>query len=86
MPFSSHGSIDYAHDHEELGAALNGFSLNETGQLAPAIEKTGQAIDVTYMSTTKLVRFALPRWYRDAISKDFTLDARVGAKLGRTFA
>ncbi len=39
---------------------MNGFSLNETGPLAPAIEKTGQAIDVTYMSTTKLVRLTTP--------------------------
>jgi len=34
---------------------LNSFSLNETGALASAIEKTGQAADATYMSTTKLV-------------------------------
>ena len=46
---------DYAHDHAELGAALNGFSLNEIGPLSSAIEKTGQAVDATYMSTTKLV-------------------------------
>ena len=39
----------------DLGAAWNGFSLNETGELAGAIEKTGQAIDATYMSTTRLV-------------------------------
>ncbi|THH26426.1 hypothetical protein EUX98_g7761 [Antrodiella citrinella] len=45
---------DYAHDHAELGAALNGFSLNETGPLSSAIEKTGQAVDATYMSTTTL--------------------------------
>ena len=45
-----------AHDHADLGAALNGFSLNETGALSGAIEKTGQAVDATYMSTTKLVR------------------------------
>lgn len=46
---------EFAQDHSELGAALNGFSLNETGELSSAIEKTGQAIDVTYISTTKLV-------------------------------
>lgn len=34
---------------------MNGFSLNESGQLSTAIEKTGQAIDTTYMSTTALV-------------------------------
>lgn len=48
--------LDYAQDHAELGAALNGFSLNETGQLSTAIERTGQAVDATYMSTTRLVR------------------------------
>ncbi|GBE86505.1 Sorting nexin-41 [Sparassis crispa] len=45
-----------AQDHAELGATLNGFSLNETGQLSSAIEKTGQAIDATYMSTTTLLQ------------------------------
>ncbi len=39
----------------ELGAIWNGFSLNETGELAAAIEKTGQAIDATYMTTARLV-------------------------------
>ena len=39
----------------ELGAIWNGFSLNETGELAAAIEKTGQAIDSTCMSTVRLV-------------------------------
>ena len=48
--------IEYSHDHADLGAALNGFSLNETGPLSGAIEKTGQTVDATYMSTTKLVR------------------------------
>jgi sorting nexin-41/42 len=47
--------IDYAQDHMELGAIWNGFSLNESGELAASIEKTGQAIDTTYMSTTRLV-------------------------------
>ena len=47
--------VEYAHDHSDLGAVLNGFSLNEEGQLATAIEKTGQAIDATYISTTQLV-------------------------------
>jgi len=46
---------DLAQDHSELGATLNGFSLSEKGALALAIEKTGQAIDVTYLSTTRLV-------------------------------
>jgi hypothetical protein len=46
---------DYAQDHSELGAALNGFSLNEQGALASALERTGQAVDATYMNTTKMV-------------------------------
>ena len=47
--------LDYAQDHAELGATLNGFSLNETGELSTAVEKAGQAVDATYMSTTTLV-------------------------------
>lgn len=50
---------EYAHDHADLGAVLNGFSLNESGQLASAIEKTGQAVDATYISTTQLVNLFL---------------------------
>lgn len=46
---------DDAQDHGDLGAALNGFSLSENGPLAAAIEKTGQAVDATYISTSKLV-------------------------------
>ncbi|KAH8071795.1 hypothetical protein BXZ70DRAFT_750558 [Cristinia sonorae] len=53
---------DYAHDHAELGAALNGFSLNETGPLSTAIEKTGQAVDATYMSTTTLLQELEQNW------------------------
>ncbi|KAH9946501.1 hypothetical protein B0H21DRAFT_779075 [Amylocystis lapponica] len=53
---------DYAQDHAELGATLNGFSLNETGQLATAVEKTGQAIDATYMSTTALLQDLEQNW------------------------
>jgi len=48
-------SLEFAHDNAELGAALNGFSLSEQGHLAAAIEKTGQAIDATYMNTNRLV-------------------------------
>jgi hypothetical protein len=48
--------IDYSQDHMELGSIWNGFSLNERGELAAAIEKTGVAIDITYMTTTQLVR------------------------------
>ena len=47
--------LDYAQDHAELGATLNGFSLNEAGELSTAVEKAGQAVDVTYISTTTLV-------------------------------
>ncbi|KAI0731261.1 hypothetical protein C8Q76DRAFT_718275 [Earliella scabrosa] len=53
---------DLAQDHAELGATLNGFSLNETGQLSTAIEKTGQAVDATYMSTTKLLQDLEQNW------------------------
>ena len=49
-------AIDHAQDHADLGASLNGSSLNESGALSTAIEKTGQAVDATYMSTAKLVR------------------------------
>ncbi|KAH7881801.1 hypothetical protein F5I97DRAFT_1818311 [Phlebopus sp. FC_14] len=45
-----------AQDYSELGAALNGFSLNESGALAAAMEKTGQAVDTAYMSTTRLLQ------------------------------
>ena len=34
---------DAAQDHADLGAALNGFSLNESATLSPAVEKVGQA-------------------------------------------
>ncbi|KAF9524537.1 hypothetical protein CPB83DRAFT_861086 [Crepidotus variabilis] len=53
---------DYAGDHAELGAALNGFGLTESGELSGAIEKTGQAMDITYMSTTKLVQDLEQNW------------------------
>lgn len=55
QPSSLLSAIDYSQDHMELGAIWNGFSLNESGELAAAIEKTGQAIDTTYMSTMRLV-------------------------------
>ncbi|KAH8832453.1 hypothetical protein DL96DRAFT_1582155 [Flagelloscypha sp. PMI_526] len=53
---------DMSQDYADLGAALNGFSLNEQDPLSGAIEKTGQAIDATYMSTTKLVQQLEQRW------------------------
>ncbi|KAH7927855.1 hypothetical protein BV22DRAFT_1117956 [Leucogyrophana mollusca] len=51
-----------AQDYSELGAALNGFSLNENGALASAMEKTGQAVDATYMSTTRLLQELEQNW------------------------
>lgn len=62
LPFS----LECAQDHADLGAVLNGFSLNETGQLATALEKTGQAIDATYMSTTQLVCI-LRNWFHTSL-------------------
>ncbi|KAG6868415.1 hypothetical protein C0993_003359 [Termitomyces sp. T159_Od127] len=53
---------EYAQDHADLGAALNGFSLNERDALAAAIEKTGQASDATYMSTSKLLQELEYHW------------------------
>ncbi|KAF7309623.1 Sorting nexin-41 [Mycena indigotica] len=53
---------DQAQDHADLGAALNAFSLHESGELSGAIEKTGQAIDATYMSTTKLLQELEQNW------------------------
>ncbi|KAI0285903.1 hypothetical protein BGY98DRAFT_943951 [Russula aff. rugulosa BPL654] len=53
---------DYSQDHAELGAIWNGFSLNETGELAAAIEKTGQAIDATYMTTVRLLQDLEQNW------------------------
>ncbi|KAF8328408.1 uncharacterized protein EI90DRAFT_2926124 [Cantharellus anzutake] len=47
---------EYSHDHAELGAALNAFSLSESGNLAPAIERIGQAVDATYISTARLLQ------------------------------
>jgi hypothetical protein len=53
---------DFSHDHAELGAVLNGFSLTQSGELATSIEKTGQAIDATYMSTAKLLQDMEQLW------------------------
>jgi sorting nexin-4 len=38
-----------------LGAVYNGFSLNETGAVANAIEKVGQAVDAAYTETGQMV-------------------------------
>jgi hypothetical protein len=44
-----------AEDLSELGARYNGFSLSEQSQsLAAAIEKTGQAVDQTFVATTDM--------------------------------
>lgn len=45
-------SIDYS----ELGARYNAFSLSESGDLASAIEKIGQAVDSSYIATEELAR------------------------------
>lgn len=39
-----------AKDFGELGAVYNGFSLTESNGLAEAIEKVGQAVDISYMA------------------------------------
>ncbi len=38
---------DYAQDHFDLGAVLNEFSLDESDEMASAIEKTGEGVDAT---------------------------------------
>ncbi|PWN42358.1 hypothetical protein IE81DRAFT_323510 [Ceraceosorus guamensis] len=43
-------------DYAELGAVLNGFSLGESGDLAVAIERTGQAADGTFMSIGEMLQ------------------------------
>ncbi|KAF8661373.1 hypothetical protein AX16_001466 [Volvariella volvacea WC 439] len=53
---------DFSQDHADLGAALNGFSLTEKEPLSAAIEKTGQAVDTTYMSTTRLLQELEQNW------------------------
>lgn len=53
---------DLAQDHADLGAALNGFSLNEKQPSSTAIEMTGQAADTVYMSTTKLYQELEQNW------------------------
>lgn len=53
---------EHAQDQSDLGAALNGFSLNESGPLAASIEKVGQAADAGYLSTTKLLQDMEQNW------------------------
>ncbi|KAF9092787.1 Sorting nexin, cytoplasm-to-vacuole targeting pathway/endosomal sorting [Mortierella sp. GBA35] len=49
---------EIASDNSDLGATLNGFSLNESDcqPLANAIEKIGQAVDSSFMATTSLMQ------------------------------
>jgi hypothetical protein len=55
--------LEIANDNSDLGATLNGFSLNESDcvPLANAIEKIGQAVDSSFMATTALVSFDMNR-------------------------
>ncbi|KAI8328976.1 hypothetical protein BC941DRAFT_385112 [Chlamydoabsidia padenii] len=46
---------ELANDYAELGAVYNGFSLNEEGPVANAIEKIGQAVDASYSNTGEMV-------------------------------
>jgi hypothetical protein len=43
-------------DYNELGARYNAFSLSESGDLASAIERVGQAVDSSYIQTEELAR------------------------------
>ncbi|KAI8391209.1 uncharacterized protein BYT42DRAFT_556040 [Radiomyces spectabilis] len=47
---------ELANDYAELGAVYNGFSLNESGAVANAIEKIGQAVDASYTETGQMVK------------------------------
>ncbi|KAI9249736.1 hypothetical protein BDA99DRAFT_589927 [Phascolomyces articulosus] len=46
---------ELANDYAELGAVYNGFSLNESGPVANAIEKIGQAVDASYTESAQMV-------------------------------
>ncbi|KAI7860990.1 hypothetical protein BDC45DRAFT_10740 [Circinella umbellata] len=46
---------ELANDYAELGAVYNGFSLNESGSVANAIEKIGQAVDASYTESAQMV-------------------------------
>lgn len=64
MGTTNHGSltwwsIELANDYAELGAVYNGFSLNESGSLANALEKIGQAVDTSYTETAQMVSDAI---------------------------
>lgn len=47
--------LGIANDYAELGAVFNGFGLTESDTLAAALEKIGQAVDSTYISTNAMV-------------------------------
>ncbi|KAF9905671.1 Sorting nexin, cytoplasm-to-vacuole targeting pathway/endosomal sorting, partial [Lobosporangium transversale] len=49
---------EIASDNSDLGATLNGFSLNENSYppLSNAIERLGQAVDSSFMATTELMQ------------------------------
>jgi hypothetical protein len=47
--------LDLSNDYAELGATYNTFSLDESGDLAKAIEKIGQAVDACFVATGDLV-------------------------------
>lgn len=44
----------------ELGALLNGFSLDNKGSLQGAVEKFGQAVDAEQLTTALLVSKLVP--------------------------
>lgn len=46
---------DLSSDWADLGAAMNGFSLQEDQPLGVGIEKVGQAIDGNYVNTNAMV-------------------------------
>lgn len=75
---------DMASEYSDLGARLNAFSLEEDGSLANAIEKVGQSIDNSYISTEALVS-ALSRTFGEPLSESaqFALVVRTVLKYRR---
>lgn len=75
---------DMASEYSDLGARLNAFSLEEDGSLANSIEKVGQSIDNTYISTEALVS-ALSRTFGEPLSESaqFALVVRTVLKYRR---
>lgn len=71
MRMTSHGSLTWwslelANDYAELGAVYNGFSLNESGALANALEKIGQAVDTSYTETAQMASNATGSSFKDS--------------------